>query len=129
MSLSFPQACQTADFYCTHNVVLVLLFWGDGVACFKRSTVSTQITENIASKFSENRKKSVKCIFRIFQVITDFIKKYDDQIRGAGAWLHVIQAKVTPTEKGKFIPGNVAEIWNQASGRKKEASTEVYLHF
>lgn len=40
----------------------------------------------------------------------------------------MIQAKVTSSEKRKFILGNVAETWNQASGRKKEASTGVFLH-
>lgn len=32
-----------------------------------------------------NSMKSVKCIFIIFQVITDFVKKYTGQLRGAGS--------------------------------------------
>lgn len=60
------------------------VFWGVGVTCFKPTMVSTQFTKNIASKFSENNIKSVKCIFIIFQTITDFVKKCPDQIRGAG---------------------------------------------
>lgn len=34
----------------------------------------------------------------------------------------MIQTKVTSTEKVKFVLCNVAETWNQASGRKEEAS-------
>lgn len=40
----------------------------------------------------------------------------------------MIQAKVISTEKEKFILGNVAETWNQASGSKEESSTGVFLH-
>lgn len=39
----------------------------------------------------------------------------------------MIQAKVSPTEKRKFILGNVAETWIQASGKKKEASMGIFL--
>lgn len=126
--LVFPSGMSNCWFLLYAQRCSCFVFWGLGVACFKPSTVSTPFAKNIASKFSENNMKSVKCIFIIFQAITDFVKKCPDQIRGAGVQLHMIQAKVTSTEKGKFILGNVAETWNQVSGRKKEASTGVLLH-
>lgn len=79
--------------------------------------------ENIATKFSEKSTKSVKNIFIIFQVITDFARTYVHVLRQAGVYLFMFQAKVISTEKVKFILCNVAETWNQAPGRKKEAST------